>query len=192
LDLRQSPIDIEKAAEKKEPSLEPLDLDSHDTTIHLINKGHTIEQEYEEGSTLTFEGVVYELLQFHFHTLSEHTRNGERGLMELHAVFKNDDTGNLAVIGQIYELGQPNQFLAVFDQTLPSHEGDEVILPTEINLEDGFENTKNYFTYPGSLTTPPCSPIVTWIVLKKWATMSEAQFPGSTTSWATISALCRI
>ncbi len=173
-DLRQSPIDIEKAV--RDALLGPLDLDLHETEINLINNGHTIEQEYEPGSTLTFEGVVYELKEFHFHTLSEHVIFGKRGVMELHAVFRNAETGNLAVIGQLYELGKENKFLASFDQMLPRKKGDHTSAMTEINVEDGFKNTKGYYTYPGSRTTPPCSPIVTWIVLKQRATMSEEQF----------------
>ena len=111
------------------------------------------------------------------HTLSEHTIDGKRGVMELHAVF-DDETGNKAVIGQLYEIGQENAFLAQFDHILPEKSGEVVgpLLGTEINLADGLKNTKRYYTYPGSLTTPPCSPTVTWIVLKKWATLSEEQF----------------
>src|SRR5262245_6905737 len=90
-DQRQSPIDIEQAV--RDATLGPVELDLHATEINLVNNGHTIEQEYQPGSALTFEGVVYELKQFHFHTLSEHAINGERGVMELHVVFANAATG---------------------------------------------------------------------------------------------------
>jgi len=173
-DQRQSPINIEQAV--RDATLGPLDLALHATEIHLVNNGHTIEQEYQPGSTLTFEGVVYELQQFHFHTLSEHATNGERGVMELHAVFANAATDKLAVIGQIYELGEENAFLAAFDQLLPRHTNDLSTSSTEINVAEGFKNTRAYYTYPGSLTTPPCSPTVTWIVLKRRVTLSEEQF----------------
>ncbi|MBI3800006.1 MAG: carbonic anhydrase family protein [Deltaproteobacteria bacterium] len=171
---RQSPIDIKNA--HKDKPLGPLDLNLHETEIDLINTGHGIQQRYKPGSTLTFAGVVYELQQFHFHTLSEHTIKGKRGAMELHVVFSNAGTGNLAVIGQIYDVDEENQFLAAFDQILPRHSGDNTTSPTEINVGDGLDDTRKYFTYPGSLTTPPCSPTVTFIVLEKRATMSEEQF----------------
>jgi carbonic anhydrase len=175
-DERQSPIAIDEA--RRDATLEPLDLELQPTTINLTNNGHTIQQTYPPGSILDFEGVKYTLSQFHFHTLSEHTIDGKRGVMELHAVFDDaTGTGNKAVIGQLYEIGEENAFLAQFDQILPEKSGKVVAPPeTEINLADGLKNTKRYYTYPGSLTTPPCSPVVTWIVLKKWATLSEEQF----------------
>ena len=172
---RQSPIDINNA--RRDATLEPLSLDLQPTAINLTNNGHTIQQTYPPGSTLSFEGVTYTLSQFHFHTLSEHTIDGDRGVMELHAVFSDEATGNNAVVGQLYKIGEENAFLTAFDHILPQQKGDVVAPPeTEINLADGLKNTKRYYTYPGSLTTPPCSPTVTWIVLKQWATLSEEQF----------------
>lgn len=173
-DARQSPIDIEVA--KPDASLKPLALSIHEVPINLVNNGHTIEQEYEPGSTLSFGGVDYELVQFHFHTLSEHEIEGIRGVMELHAVFKNSKTGNLAVIGQLFRIGKENEFLKAFDHNLPEHTGDHTTLKKLINIGDVFKNSRSYFTYQGSLTTPPCSPIVTWIVLKKDISISEEQF----------------
>ena len=121
------------------------------TAIDLTNNGHTIEQTYAPGSTLSFEGVMYTLSQFHFHTLSEHTIDGDRGVMELHAVFSDDATGNKAVVGQLYKIGEESALPTAFDQILPQTNGD-VVAPsdTEINLADGLKNTKRYYTYPGS------------------------------------------
>jgi carbonic anhydrase len=171
---RQSPIEIHKAVETL--SLGRLHLDLHATAIDLTNKGHTIEETYAAGSTITVDGVVYDLLQFHFHTLSEHVLRGERGVMELHAVFKNASSGDLVVIGQLYKIGRKNRFLAKFDQLLPVHKGDHSTSSDLINVRDAFRGINHYYTYPGSLTTPPCSPIVTWIVLKEFASMSKEQF----------------
>lgn len=172
--------------------LEPPDLDLHENEINLVNNGHTIEQEYEPGNKLVWEGVDYELLQFHFHTLSEHTVHGDSGVMEMHAVFRDELTGNLVVIVQLFRIGRENTFLAEFDDELPEIEGDHGKDDDEINLADALENTTLYYTYPGSLTTPPCSPIVTWIVLKKWATISEDQFHSFRDIMVITSALCRI
>jgi carbonic anhydrase len=171
---RQSPIDIQKA--RKDSSLGPLDLQLQGTEIDLLNNGHTIKQVYKPGSILTFGGVPYELKEFHFHTLAEHTIKGKRGAMELHAVFMNTEMGTAAVIGQIYDIAKENPFLAAFDHILPRHSGDNSTAPTQLNVGEGFEDTRKYFTYAGSLTTPPCSPTVTFIVLEKHATMSEEQF----------------
>ena len=152
-----------------------LNLDLRAVHIDLINNGHTIEQEYHNGSELIYDGKVFELLQFHFHTYSEHTINGERFPLELHAVFQDMVTGNLAVIGQLFRIGPTNAFLAQFTQ-LPTHSGDHVSSTTNINLADALIDTDSYYTYPGLLTTPPCSEIVTWLVLAKASTVSHAQY----------------
>jgi carbonic anhydrase len=74
-------------------------------------------------------------------------------------------------------LGKPNEFLdTLISAGLPEKKDDSVESHVTINLTEGLVRTSNYYTYPGSLTTPPCSEIVTWIVLKKQATMSEEQF----------------
>ena len=147
-----------------------------DTPISLTNNGHTLENEYEPGSSITLDGVLYELTQFHFHTLSEHSIDDERGAMEMHAVFKDPDSGNIVVMGQLFRLGAENAFLAQIDSSLPAKSGETFESEALINVGEGFADLRKYFRYQGSLTTPPCSPIVTWIVLENWATMSAAQF----------------
>lgn len=156
-------------------ALQPI-VDLAETPISLINNGHTLENEYEPGSSITLDGVLYGLTQFHFHTLSEHSIGDERGAMEMHAVFKDDVSGNIVVIGQLFRLGAENAFLAQIDSDLPAKAGESFESEESINVADGFADLRKYFTYQGSLTTPPCSPIVTWIVLENWATMSAAQF----------------
>ena len=156
------------------PELRPLVLDVHFTPLSLTNNGHTIEHEYEPGSSLTIDGIVYELQQFHFHTYSEHTVGGQRYPMEIHLVFKNA-AGQLAVIGMLYTIGQHNVFLASLGD-LPRHEGTTLQSTAPINVAHGLTSSYVYYTYEGSLTTPPCSEIVTWIVLKGVAEMSEDQF----------------
>ncbi|MCP4342962.1 MAG: carbonic anhydrase family protein [Desulfobulbaceae bacterium] len=173
--FRQSPINIKHVVPNRH--LKPLILDLLDEEIHLKNNGHTIEQEYDIGSTLTWEGVTYELLQFHFHTFSEHVVRQKRSAMEMHAVFRNGD-GELAVIGKLFEIAhKKNAFLEDFiEASLPEKKGDVTADVHLINLGDGLESTKSYYTYKGSLTTPPCSPIVTWIVLQKTGKISKEQF----------------
>lgn len=173
---RQTPINIVDAVVDED--LEKLDLRTFPTEIALINNGHTVEQEYEEtGSSLYFEGTEYELLQFHFHTQSEHAVKGKRGVMELHAVFRDATKTRLAVVGMIYKIGGHNKFLqTLIDTGLPEKKGDSAHSQVEVNLSDALTNNSKYYTYAGSLTTPPCSEIVTWVVLKKKARMSRRQF----------------
>lgn len=172
---RQTPIDIRDTL--PDPHLHRLDLHILETEVSLINNGHTIEQEYENGSELMLNGAVYELQQFHFHTLSEHAVNGHRGAMEMHAVFKNMSDGSMVVVGQLFEIGRSSRFLdKLIDAGLPKHTGDESHSTHAIDLADGLTDTAAYYTYPGSLTTPPCSETVTWFVLKHPATLSQAQY----------------
>jgi carbonic anhydrase len=175
--MQQSPIDI--SGVKINPKLHKLHLTLLDTPINLFNDGHVIENECEPGSTVQFGGVTYILAQFHFHTLSEHTVGGEYGLMELHAVFKDDlvNTTKIAVVGMIYKIGRANSFLQeLIDAGLPEKSTSPHVYGNPINLADALMDTAAYYTYQGSLTTPPCSENVTWIVLKRQAQMSEEQF----------------
>lgn len=171
-DNRQSPVDLSGAV--PDPALPMLDLDTEPLWLDLVNNGKTIEHELH-NTTLTIDGVVHHGRQFHFHTLSEHTVAGERYLMELHAVFERP-SGELAVVGQLYETGAADPFLAQLVPFLPDEPGEEVSAPVQLDLRDAFVNLDRYFTYDGSLTTPPCTEIVTWYVLRTPAQMSDAQF----------------
>lgn len=177
LDARQSPIDISDV--RVDPHLSPLDLTIYPTTIDIFNNGHTIEQHYEDtGSHINFEGKEYELLQFHFHTFSEHAVDGELADMELHSVFKDPESGEYLVIGQLFKVSQKSDpfIQQLIDAGLPEKNGDVTETEDLINVIDAFTTTSSYYTYPGSLTTPPCSEIVTWVVLQNQARITEEQF----------------
>jgi len=174
LGASQSPINIDHV--KIDRHLRPLKLALQATPIALVNNGHAIEEEIESPNTLTLNGDVYTSAQFHFHTLSEHAIDGQRGAMELHAVFV-DPTGRVAVVGMLFKIGHKNAFLdELMSAGLPTHTGDKVTSEVEVSLADALTNTSKYYTYAGSLTTPPCSQGVTWFVLKGEAQMSAAQF----------------
>ena len=176
--LGQSPINFGRRT-TVDPTLEPLELTLEETPMHLLNNGHAIEAEYEAGSTLTIEGTEYELLQFHFHTLAEHTVRRARLPMEMHAVFKDPVSGNLAVVGLFFRIGRESEFLDdLITAGLPQKEGDTSTVGS-VDVADVLTPaaTSSYYRYTGSLTTPPCSEIVTWTVLNGPApTMSNAQF----------------
>jgi carbonic anhydrase len=176
-DARQSPINIRRVRYDK--SLRRLQLVTYATTIDLINNGHTIEQHYEDtGSSIYFEGRQYDLLQFHFHTLSEHAIAGQQGAMEMHAVFSEAGSEDKLVVGTLFKVRQQaNPFLqTLIDAGLPEKDGDSTESDESINLSDGLTKKSAYYTYPGSLTTPPCTENVTWIILKKSAKMTSEQY----------------
>lgn len=176
-DALQSPIDIDKA--KVDRSLRPLALQTYPTTIDIFNNGHTIEQRYEDtGSSIVFNGAEYELKQFHFHTFSEHAVKGERGKMEMHAVFTEPVSGDNLVVGELFEIGKKeNSFIQkLIEAGLPPKNGDETQTNDLIDLSDGLVNTHSYYTYDGSLTTPACTENVTWIILKNQAALTQGQW----------------
>lgn len=172
---QQSPIALVDADAESDGSLAALQTNYHPTPIDVEHNGHAIELVYEAGSTITWEGENYELKQAHLHGGSEHTLNGEQYDLEIHLVHKNEAGSSAVVVGIFIEEGTENAFFNQFFGNLPKIEGEHFTDTTEVNIADMFPAASNYYTYSGSLTTPPCSEIVTWIVMKEPVTASAAQ-----------------
>ena len=128
------------------------------------------------GGSITFNHLDYDIFQFHFHTLSEHTLQGHRGQMELPVVTDRSKPKNILAIAMLYEIGNANSFLStLISAGLPEKSYSKHVPIPALDLADAFTETSTYYTYAGSLTIPSCFP-VTLIVLKTEATMSEEQF----------------
>ena len=186
----QSPIDLVNPTSVELPPI-PYAYDNS-TSMDIRNTGHTIEVAYPEGNWIEVEGVRYQLLQFHFHAPSEHTVAGKPFEMEAHFVHKSED-GNLAVVGVLIEKGSHNFAFDPVWAHLPAvpgetqrvenvtEDGSLIVDPRLMfSPNDQVENiSPSYFgssyRYEGSLTTPPCSEGVNWIVLTTPIEMSEAQ-----------------
>ena len=152
-----------------------LTLAHHEHVDELVDNGHTIQVNVEEGSTLTLNGKVYTLKQFHFHTPSEHTLDGKNLPMEMHMVHQ-DSAGGFAVVSVLFEEGRPNANIAKLVANLPAAKGDTVSVANErMDLELHLPSTERAFHYVGSLTTPPCSEQVEWLVLQDRITASKEQ-----------------
>ena len=168
----QSPIDLAEGL--RVPALPGLKLSYGATKVKVTNNGHTFQVNVDKGSTLTIDGKKFDLLQFHFHTPSEHTIDGRSFPLELHLVHQAADK-NLAVIGVMMAEGAPNMLLTKFWERLPRNAG-EVDTGQTIELKELLpRNIDDYFTYSGSLTTPPCTESVRWIVLRRGVEVSKAQ-----------------
>ncbi|HXI10738.1 MAG TPA: carbonic anhydrase family protein [Thermodesulfobacteriota bacterium] len=167
----QSPIDISGAQDEK---LADIAFNYKPSKINIVNNGHTVQVNYDEGSSIKVNGSEYKLLQFHFHDPSEHTVGGKSFGMELHLVHKNDK-GELAVVGVLIEKGKENPAFKTVWANIPKKAGEHKELKETVNASDLLPASKAYFTYSGSLTTPPCSEGVTWLVLKTPVQLSEAQ-----------------
>jgi carbonic anhydrase len=138
------------------------------------NNGHTFQVDTDKGSSLTLDGKRFDLLQFHFHTPSEHTLDSKSFPLELHLVHQAADK-NLAVIGILLAEGAPNMVLSKFWDRLPKSPG-ELDTGQTIDVRDLLpRNVDDYLTYSGSLTTPPCTESVRWIVLRRPVDVSKSQ-----------------
>ncbi|WP_034263180.1 carbonic anhydrase [Bacillus sp. J33] len=172
----QSPIDIELANVQLDKSLAEININYTPTSFTLVNNGHTIQANDASGrNTLTVDNEEYILLQMHFHKPSEHLINGQPFEMEGHLVHQNTE-GKLAVLGFLINAGNENKIFAEMFSKLPQVETEEdVTLEKFVDLENLLPNEKNFFRYSGSLTTPPCSEDVKWIVMDQPIEMSKEQ-----------------
>jgi carbonic anhydrase len=179
----QSPIDIPLDAPIADFT-NVIDLHYNEAVPHeLFNNGHTIELEFAEGSNLlTLAGHDFELLQFHFHTPSEHTVAGEAFPMAMHLVHASAE-GGLTVLGVLFEEGpvDNSNFAPFFEEIAAGHldnkddhvEGAELGLINPLNLLPSGSLTG--YSYRGSLTTPPATEQVNWFVFNEPIQLSKAQ-----------------
>lgn len=168
----QTPIDIVGAVSKDQPK---LNFNYKDTTLAVVNNGHTIKANYAEGSSINVGGETYQLLQFHFHSLSENKVEGKYFPLEAHLVHKSA-AGKLAVVGVLFEEGAANPLLERLWGYTPSKVNSTTTVGTaSINVSDLLPASADYYGFIGSLTTPPCSEGVKWMVLQNPITVSPAQ-----------------
>lgn len=170
--LKQSPVDIAGAAAALLPA--PIFLYGS-TPFEVENTGHVVEVPYVAGSKLLVGLDSYDLVQFHFHAPSEHTVNGRLSSMELHLVHRNA-LGNLAVVGVLLQVGRnPNPVIEEIFANAPLTPGAVPVEGRTLNARELLpRNAFTHWTYSGSLTTPPCSEGVRWIVLKTPVAVSQA------------------
>jgi carbonic anhydrase len=168
----QSPINIVDAQSADLPEIQ---FDYKPSALHIINNGHTIEIIYAPGSFITVGDKRYELKQFHFHHPSEETIKGKRYPMEVHLVH-SDSAGNLAVLSVLLDEGSANPLVETLWGLAPKTAGPEKVDDNvQINAADLLPANQSYFTFDGSLTTPPCTEGVSWFVLKAPVTISKNQ-----------------
>ena len=167
----QSPIDIRGA---KKTDLPALNFSYHAVPLRIINNGHTIQVNYAPGSTLSVGEKLYTLQQFHFHHPSEEHVNGKEFPLVAHLVHA-DAEGHLVVIAVLFELGNANSLIETLWENIPAVKEKPHDSSISIQAQDLLPNERSYFTYAGSLTTPPCSEGVSWFVLNSHPTISPQQ-----------------
>jgi len=165
----QSPIDLSGAVEA---DLQALVLDYPNRgLVGEINNGHTIQENLNPGNFAIIRGQRYEAKQFHFHSPSEHRVDGKSFPLEVHIVHANPEN-HLAVVGILFDEGDENSMLNQLSGFRPP-ELAPYTGPIDYNLI--ITGLDEYYAYSGSLTTPPCSEGVIWIVLKNPITASRRQ-----------------
>ena len=168
----QSPVDIRNP---KQAALPPIRFDYKPTPLHIIDNGHTIMVNYTPGSFISVGNKKYALKQFHFHRPSEEKVNGKGFDMTVHLVHADDD-GKLAVVAVLLQKGEDNALVHQLWNDLPKEKDKEEFFDNvQINLSQILPPDRDYYTFSGSLTTPPCSENVTWYVLKHPTTVSAEQ-----------------
>ena len=168
---RQSPIDIRGGIAV---DLEPIRFDYRPSSFSVIDNGHTVQVNVEPGNSITITGKRYELAQFHFHRPSEERINGRQYDMVVHLVHKDVD-GRVAVVAVLLDRGSAQAIVQTVWNNLPLEKGDEVRAGSRIDLTQLLPDDKRYYTYMGSLTTPPCSEGVLWMVMKQPVPISMDQ-----------------
>jgi len=167
----QSPIDIRGA---KTTDLPAIKFVYKPSPLKLIDNGHTIQVNYAPGSSIEVDGKRYELVQFHFHKPSEEKIDGKAHDMVAHLVHKAFD-GKLAVVAVLLDKGGANPTIATIWKNLPSTKDKEASVNTNIDVATLLPAKKGYYTFQGSLTTPPCSEEVRWFVMKSPVTIAESE-----------------
>lgn len=165
---QQSPINVEQAIAAQLPSLEIAWNKRAETIVH---NGHTIQ--LQAGGKLKVGNANYRLVQFHFHHPSEHKVGGKGFAMEVHFVHAND-TGALAVVGAVMAPGGANAAFSKIAATMPRKPGPAVAADPAIDPSGLLPAKRSYYNYEGSLTTPPCSQTVSWILLTEPLPVAEA------------------
>ncbi len=167
----QSPIDIVSSLDA---DLEAIKIDYSKPSKDVVNNGHTVQVNMQSGDTVIIDGISFELKQFHFHTPSENHIDGKSFPLEAHFVHLDKD-GNIAVLAVMFEEGKENSELAKIWEKMPK----EINGKSELELKNIasalLPENKDYYRFNGSLTTPPCSEGVRWLVFKTPLTVSKEQ-----------------
>jgi carbonic anhydrase len=167
----QSPINLAGVIES---NLSPMAINYQIGGNEILNNGHTIQINYKPGSSINVDGRTFELKQFHFHSPSENTIEGQSFPLEAHFVH-SDTTGNLAVIAVMFEEGDKNTELEKAWRVMPENVEEKSPLPESIDANLILPHDQDYYRFNGSLTTPPCSEGVWWLVMKSSNIVSKEQ-----------------
>jgi len=166
----QSPVNLTGFTESDLPA---ITFNYHLISTEILDNGHTEQVNVQKGSSITVDDIVFDLKQFHFHTPSENNINGKSFPLEAHFVHASKE-GKLAVVAVMFEEGEPNAALTELWEQMPEKTGEHHTIDAK-HLDALIPKKRDYYRFNGSLTTPPCTEGVRWLVMKKPVTLSKLQ-----------------
>lgn len=169
----QSPIDIH--TNETQTMQDHLSFAYGNKTKDFVNNGHSVQVNFADhgGGMVTFNGVDYHLKQFHFHTPSENRINSQVYPVEMHLVH-SDAKNNLLVVSVLFQEGEANKIFQKLLDVIPSKSNSSVALK-KFEISSLLPSLRTHFSFMGSLTTPPCTESVQWIVMKEPIEASRQQ-----------------
>ena len=170
----QSPVNI-VTKKVKHTHHEAIKFNYVSDATEIINNGHTIQLNVEHGSSIFVHGEEFFLKQFHFHTPSENQIDGKHFPLEVHFVHVSKNN-HLAVVGVMFEEGEDNPCIReIWDEMPHNIDQKKLIQFSAEKINTMLPKDKSYYEFIGSLTTPPCTENVKWIVLKNYAKISTPE-----------------
>ncbi len=171
----QSPVNIPTLQTIISDNLPEVNYFHNDFEMKIVDNGHTIQvNNTQDNVYIMYNDIRYKFRQFHLHLKSEHQIDTDHSEMELHCVHQ-DEEGNLLVLGYMIEAGEENDFLQTILDHIPEKEKTEIATSIQINLSDIKPTDNSYYTYSGSLTTPPCLAAVQFVIFKEKIQASSDQ-----------------
>ncbi len=168
----QSPIDLRWRKPSKGRS---ISFHYNESPAKIVDNGHTVQVNFSPGSKVDIDGKFYDLVNFHFHSKSEHTLSGKQFPLEIHFVHRNDQN-HLAVVGVFFKEGVNNPWIEKLWKDIPKTKGVETpTVHAKFNPHELIPKSTTHYHYMGSLTTPPCSEGVNWNVMNTPIEISKEQ-----------------
>lgn len=173
---RQSPINIIETTTIPVDEADKLQIFYYPKTLlsHVVNNGHSIQFDFETGDSIRYQQEIYYLRQIHFHVPAEHVINGIKYPIEVHMVHMSKNNA-VTVLGILGMEGNESQLFEFFESFLPIANGETKEINREVDLAILGLEIADYFSYSGSLTTPPCTEDVNWIIFKEPIVLSLAE-----------------
>ena len=171
----ESPIDINTSQTIK-GQLPAITFNYQDMPLQVLDNGHTIQVLGDGKNSIVLNGKTFVLKQLHFHHLSEHKIDGKAQAMEIHFVNQHDASGEIVVLAVFLTPGKQNTILdKVFNNFPTTKDTPKLVANVTLNPADLLPKNRSYYNYTGSLTTPPCTQGLDWIVYKNAVEFSSDQ-----------------